>query len=445
MNGSLRPRDHAERVALFRAQLLGPILNRDLYRGELLAELRVLAKRRFRPPDSDRTRTFSVPTMLRWLRRYRAQGLAGLEPVCRRRGDGLALTDEQRQLLLEIRRQHPAVAASTILQTLELDGRLEPGQVSAQTVRRLYRRHGLPRRARAQQTLPGERRRWEAEHVGELWHADVCHGRTLVVGDRRIPVRIHALMDDKSRYVLALRVLSHEREVGMLDLLLEAIRLYGAPKRLYLDNGPTYRGEALETACGRLGIGLGHAKAHDPQARGKMERFWRTLRQGCLDMMGKQSSLHDIQVRVSSFLSLRYHKAAHASLVGRSPSQAWATRSLVSRTEEALEGALTVRGTRRIRKDCTLTVGNVDWELVDAFLAGQRVTVARTLADPQRAPWVEHDGRVFDLRPVDPVANGKRRRRRPKPGLDAVDFDPVEVLLDHAMGRLPRRPNGGSR
>lgn len=445
MNGSLRPRDHAERVALFRAQLLGPVLNRELYRGELLAELRVLAKRRFRPPDSDRTRTFSVPTMLRWLRRYRAQGLAGLEPVCRRRGDGLALTDEQRQLLLEIRRQHPAVAASTILQTLELDGRLEPGQISAQTVRRLYRRHGLPRRARAQQTLPGERRRWEAEHVGELWHADVCHGRTLVVGDRRIPVRIHALMDDKSRYVLALRVLSHEREVGMLDLLLEAIRLYGAPKRLYLDNGPTYRGEALETACGRLGIGLGHAKAHDPQARGKMERFWRTLRQGCLDVMSKQSSLHDIQVRVSSFLSLRYHKAAHASLVGRSPSQAWATRSLVSRTEEALEDALTVRGTRRIRKDCTLTVGNVDWELVDAFLAGQRVTVARTLADPQRAPWVEHDGRVFDLRPVDPVANGKRKRRRPKPGLDAVDFDPVEVLLDHAMGRLPRRPSGGGR
>lgn len=445
MNGSLRPRDHAERVALFRAQLLGPVLNRDLYRGELLAELRVLAKRRFRPPDSDRTRTFSVPTMLRWLRRYRAQGLAGLEPVSRRRGDGLALTDEQRQLLLEIRRQHPAVAASTILQTLELDGRLESGQVSAQTVRRLYRRHGLSRRARAQQTLPGERRRWEAEHVGELWHADVCHGRTLVVGDRRIPVRIHALMDDKSRYVMALRVLSHEREVGMLDLLLEAIRLYGAPTRLYLDNGPTYRGEALETACGRLGIGLGHAKAYDPQARGKMERFWRTLRQGCLDVMGTQSSLHDIQVRVSSFLSMRYHKAAHASLVGRSPSQVWGTRSLVSRTEEALEDALTVRGTRRIRKDCTLTVGNVDWELVDAFLAGQRVTVARTLADPQRAPWVEHDGRVFDLRPVDPVANGKRKRRRPKPGLDAVDFDPVEVLLDHAMGRLPRRPSGGGR
>ncbi|MEX1344515.1 MAG: DDE-type integrase/transposase/recombinase [Candidatus Limnocylindrales bacterium] len=445
MNAPLHPKDHAERVALFRAQVLGPVLNRDLYRGELLAELRALAKRRWRPPGSDRTRTFSVPTLLRWHRRYRAQGLAGLRPVSRRLGDGLALTEEQRTLLLEIRRQNPAVAANTILQTLELDGRLEPGQVSTQTLRRLYRRHGLPRRARAQQTLPGERRRWEAEHVGELWHADVCHGATLVVGSSRTPVRIHALLDDKSRYVLALRVLPHEREVAMLDLLLEAVRLYGVPKRLYLDNGATYRGEALSTACGRLGIGLSHAKAYDPQARGKMERFWRTLRQGCLDLMGQQSSLHDIQVRLSTFLSMRYHKAAHASLVGRSPAQVWANRSLVQRTGDQLVEALTVRQTRKVRKDCTLTVGNVDWEVVDAFLAGKRVTVARTLADPQHAPWVEYDDRVWVLRLVDAVANGRRPRRRPKPGVDAVDFDPVDVMLDHAMGRSPRRPAGGGR
>lgn len=102
--------------------------------------------------------------------------------------------------------------------------------------------------------------------------------------------------------------------------------------------------------------------------------------------------------------------------MGRSPSQARATRSLELRTKEALAEALTVRGTRRVRKGCTLTLGNVDWEQVDAFLAGQRVTVARTLADPQRAAgsgqrasWVEHDVRVFDLGPVDLVANGKRK------------------------------------
>lgn len=445
MNDKLRPRDHAEEVALFRAQVLGPVLNRDLQRGELLAELRVLATRRFRPPRADRSRTFAVPTLLRWHRRYRKHGLEGLRPASRRLGDALSLTDKERELVLEIRRQNPSVPANLILETLELDGRLDAGRVSAQTVRRLYRRHALPRLTKARANRPtGERRRWEASYVGELWHADVCHGPTLVVGDRRIPIRVHALMDDKSRYVIALRVFNHEREVAMLDLLLEAIRLYGAPKRLYLDNGSTYRGEALETACGRLGITLGHASPHDPQARGKMERFWRTMREGCMTHMGRQDSTHAVQVRLLAWLGERYHKAAHAGLLGRSPASAWANRKLTVRSEENLTDALTVRESRRIRQDCTLSIGNVDWEVSEGFLAGRKITVARTLADPQRAPWIEHDDRIYRLRPVDPVANGKMRRRRPpKPGIDAVDFDPIDVLLDHVMGRSVRP--GGKR
>ena len=103
MSVHLRPKDHAEEVALFRAQVLGPVLNRELHRGELLAELRVLAKHRFRPPGSTRTRTFSVPTLLRWRRRYLAQGLAGLCPASRRSGNALAVSDETRNLLVDIR------------------------------------------------------------------------------------------------------------------------------------------------------------------------------------------------------------------------------------------------------------------------------------------------------------------------------------------------------
>jgi transposase InsO family protein len=445
MTAKLCPKDHAEEVALFRVQVLGPILNRELHRGELLAELRVLATRRFRPPGSASTRTFSVPTLLRWHRRYRKEGLAGLRPVSRRSGDAQALSDAERELLLQIRREHPAVPANVILETLLLDGRLERGRISAQTLRRFYRVQGLPRLTKAKANRSrGERRRWEAGHVGELWHADVCHGPPLVVGERRIPLRIHALLDDKSRYIVALRVFDNEREASMLELMLEALRLHGAPQRLYLDNGSTYRGEALETACGRLGINLRHASPYDPQARGKMERFWRTMRDGCLTPMGKQDSLHAVQVRLLAWLRERYHKAAHAGLIGRSPAQAWAERKLLARTDDQLVEALTVRETRRVRADCTLSIGNVDWEVAEGFLAGRMLTVARTLAEPQRPPWIEHDDRIYALRPVDPVANGRqRKRKKPKPGLNAVDFDPVDVLLDHAMGRLPRK--GGAR
>lgn len=437
---NIEPKDHAEQVALFRAQLLGPVLHAELSRGELVAELRALATRRFVPPGSDTTRTYSVPTLLRWRRVYLRDGLGGLRPASRRLGDGLALTDEQRALVLEIRRQHPAVPANVILATLEDDGRVARDLITAQTLRRLYRHHNLARRARAKAGRDdGERRRWEAGFVGDLWHADVCHGPTLKVGNRRIPVRVHALLDDKSRYIVCLRVFGHEREAAMLELLVEALGLCdGAPRRLFLDNGATYSGAALATACGRLGIELIHANPYDPQARGKMERFWRTMRQGCMDHMGAQPSLHAVEVRLAAFVAERYHKAAHAGLMGSSPAKAWTERRHVALGDNHLHEALTLRATRRVRTDCTVSIGNLDWEVAEAFLAGRKVTVCRTLADPQREPWVEQDDRRYDLRPVDPVANGTRKRKKPTPGVDAVDFDPTTVLVDRAVRRRSR-------
>lgn len=92
----------------------------------------------------------------------------------------------------------------------------------------------------------------------------MCHDPTLKVREKRIKIRVHALLDDNSRLVVGLRVFFHEREVAMLEMLLKAFRVYGALRRLYLDNGSTYRGDALSTACGRLNITLGHASPHDP-------------------------------------------------------------------------------------------------------------------------------------------------------------------------------------
>ena len=169
----------------------------------------------------------------------------------------------------------------------------------------------------------------------------------------------------------------------------------------------------------------------------------RPAHEGCLDHMSGVSSLHDVQMRLTAFVTERYHKNSHASLLGRSPSQAWAERKLTSRSADELAQALTVREARRVRSDCTLSIGNVDWELAEAFLAGRLVTACRTLANAQDAPWVEHDGRRYNLRPVDPVANGRlRKKRKQKPGVDAVDFDPPGVLLERML-RKPPRYHGG--
>jgi putative transposase len=435
MSDSLVPRDHAESVALFRAQVIGALTRSTLDRGELAAEIRKLAERRYRPPGRRATRCFGASTLERWYYAYRRGGLEALRPDARSdRGRARELTPEQRELLLDIRREHPTAAAALILRTLVLDGRLAKGAVSASTVARFYRDAKLSRGAGPSGHT---RLRWEAEHPGALWHGDVCHGPALRIGQTTRPLRIHALLDDASRYVVALEAHHTEREDDMLDLFLGALRRHGAPGALYLDNGSTYRGDVLRLACERLGITLIHASPGDAPARGKMERFWRTLRAGCLSHLGALTSLHDVQARLLAFLDGHYHRAPHGGLFGHTPAQVWERAQTRPIDEHQLATALTTRTRRRVRKDGTLDVDGTPWQLDEGFLAGALVTVAVDKTG-SAAPIVEHDGRRYVLRPVDVVAAGKTRRKPPAPPPPSVPFDPPGALLDRVVGRAPR-------
>ena len=259
-------------------------------------------------------------------------------------------------------------------------------------------------------------------------------------------MRIHALLDDASRFIVAIEARHSERETDMLELLVRALRRHGPPDVLYLDNGSTYIGDILRTACARLGISLLHARPYDPPARGKMERFWRTLREGCLDYLGSLSSLHDVNVRLCAFLDEHYHAAPHASLMGKAPGAVFAAgkRTADDLTEEKLRDALTVRERRRVRADTTVSVGGRDWELDQGFLAGRVVTVGRSLLGGEA--WVEHEGQRLPLHPVDPKTNARRKRPPRRPGApEATSSTPVRPRRRAPRPRHRQAPGRASR
>jgi len=439
----LAPKDDAEAIAIFRAQVIGRLLTRAFTsHGELADAIRALSRERHCPPGAIASRMYSEATLERWYYRFRKHGLAGVTP--RRRSDtghARELTPEQRALLLAIRQEHPATSAAVILRTLELDGRIAKHAVSLSTLRRLYREHGLDRVAL--RTADGRvRLRWQADRADALWHADVCHGPAMRIAGRTVPLRIHAILDDHSRYIVAIVATTNEREIEMLALLVKAMRSTGRmPEALYLDNGATYTGDVLATACSRLSVGLLHATPHDPQARGKMERFWRTLREGCVDHMGTPGSLHDVQVRLLAFLAKHYHVSPHASLMGRSPAEVYETarRSDIPVDETRLAAALTVHGRRRVRRDGTLEIGGETFETRTGFLAGRVVTVGRTLLDPTSDPWIEHEGQRYVVGRVNAEENARRKKHGPSlksaaRGID-VPFDPAGALVEALVGR----------
>jgi putative transposase len=440
----LTPKDRAEAIALYRAQIVGPLVRRELERGDLRAALLELTTQRFRPPRAHSSQTYSIATLERWYYAFRDGGLDALRPQPRKdKGRARELTDEQKALVLGIREEHPNASVTLIVDTLVADGRLDRGAVSASTVRRLFADKGLDRVSLRGAAGRGKiRLRWQAERPGALWQGDVCHGSPLRIGEVPKPVRVHALLDDASRYVVALEAMHSEREVDMLALLVRALRKYGPPDALYLDNGSTYRGQALSLACARMGTALVHPRPYDAPARGKMERFWRTLRERCLDFAGSLGSLHDLNVRLGAFLDEHYHRAPHAALMGKTPADVFASmpRPADDFDEKRLIEALTIRTRRRVRRDNTLAMEGQDWETSLHFLAGRLVTVARSLAEPDAPPWIEHERKRFPLAPVDPIRNA--RRTRSVSNLDAphparVAFDPPSALLDRALGRRP--------
>jgi len=443
----LKPKDYEEQIAVFRAQVIGPLVCRaDWTHGELAMTLRELSSVQVRPPASCRTRRYAASTLERWMYLWRRGGLDALRPNQRSdRGHARVLTDEQRILLLAIRRENPRVAVTVIRRTLEHDGRLERNTVSDTTLRRFFKANGHDCATMRAKSNGEGRRRWEAARPHQIWHSDVMHGPALKVNGRSVPLRIHAILDDRTRYVVAIQAATHERESEMLALMVKAIRAHGCPETLYLDNGSTYRGDALNTACGRLGTVLLHAKPHDPQARGKMERFWRTLRVQCISVMKPMDSIHDVQVRLLAWLDKHYLVAPHAGLLGRSPQQVLDDELLADQRplveEKLLREALTIRQNRRLRADGTLDIAGSTFEIPETFLAGHSVVVARSLLNPTDAPWVEHDNRRFSLHPVNPVANSTRpRSKKARRGIDAIPFDPPTTALNALL-----HPKGDSQ
>jgi hypothetical protein len=90
-----------------------------------------------------------------------------------------------------------------------------------------------------------------------------------------------------------------------------------------------------------------------------------------------------------------------------------------------------------VRRDSTVSLDGIDFELDQGFLSGRLVTLARCLVDLVEPPWIEHEGKRLALHPVDPIRNARRRRAVvvERTTQHTVAFDPARALLDRASGR----------
>lgn len=269
------PTDPTEAVALFRFHLIAEAADPRISGAERGLIIRGLAGFAHQHPDGT-MRAYSRGTLDRWVRAYRARGLAGLMPTAR---CDTGVVRRHPELLAEaaaLRAEVPARSSGAIADML---WRRHGVRVAERTIRAHLRRRGLHRGAIA--GVPKAFGRYEAEAPNERWITDVLVGPFVphprVPGSRR--AKLFLIVDDHSRLLVHGRWVTEENTRAGQDVLREAIARRGLPRVLHADNGAPFANAALERTCAVLGIRLVHSRPYSPQGRGKQERLNRFIRQ----------------------------------------------------------------------------------------------------------------------------------------------------------------------
>lgn len=401
--------EQKKEVAVFRYGIIAEFVGATrLERGERETLLREKCARKWQIPLSSRTR-LSRSTILRWVNRYNEAGgrLEALYPLDRTdQGKVRALDEETSLALLELRRQLPRVPVPELIRLMHQRQLATAGtHLSQTTVYRFFHQHGLMGK---EPSAPVDRRKFEAELPNDLWQCDILHGPLLQVDGKRRKSYLIAFLDDHSRLIPHARFYPSEALAPFLEAFEAALRKRGLPRKLYVDNGSAFRSRQLEYTAAALGIALIHAKPYQPQGKGKVERFFKTVRTQFLSGFTGES-FEAINAALERWLDEHYHQRAH-SATGQSPLKRFTAKMQCLRAApENLSDHFRKTVRRRVNRDRTVVV---DKRLFEApvELIGKRVEILYHEHSPEQAE-IRCANRSYGLlRQVDLHVNSRVRR-----------------------------------
>ena len=412
--------DRCHEIALFRYGLIADLVRLQPGAKGLYALIEQKAAGAYTIPGSSRTRV-AGETIRDWLKAYRRGGFDALLPKARAdRGQSRSLPPEVVEALLATKEDNLKLSVQLVIREARKRPEVpEELPLPNATVHRLLSAHGLMDKARGEDA-DSDRRRFAFAQAGELWMSDVMHGPSVFVGDRtKRKTYLIAFIDDATRVIPYATFALSENTRTFLPVLKQAIVRRGLPQRLYVDNGANYRSQHLALVCAKLGIALIHARPYRPQGKGKIERWFKTLRAQLLTRLSADDtrSLEALNRRLWAWVEGEYHHSPHRGLDGVTPLEQWAQTGEAVRFPEPdldLDDLFLFEAQRKVQKDRTVSLNGVVYE-VDAALVGEKVTLRFDPgAAPERAVQVCHQGTLVEqAKPVETYANCFVKRNRP--------------------------------
>lgn len=355
--------DHKSRdIALHRYVLVREAADPSLtpaQRGELV---RSLAAVEHLGPDGSYVK-ISRPTLDRWIRQWRAGGFDALAPRPRRSVP--VIPRELLELAENLKREAPRRTAVQIAEIIKADRGRAP---SARTIQRHFAETGLNRNPDGRP--PKAFGRFEALAPNELWTGDALHGP--VVAERKS--YLFAYIDDHSRLLPGYRWGFAEDTLRLEAALRAGLAARGLPKRMYTDNGSVFVSRWLERACGVLGIRLIHSRPGEPAGRGKIERFFATVRQEFLVEFHLRGAtgIAEMNSLFAAWVETIYHRRVHSETRQTPLERFMAAGTPALPTPAALHEAFLWSEWRTVTKTATVNLFANSYE-VDQALVGAKV------------------------------------------------------------------------
>ena len=408
-----------EKIAMLRFQVIASLIGltkEDWGKKEKL--LQEITQKDWEIPYSARS-YIGRSTALEWLKNYEDSGgkLKSLYPKERSdKGLPRSMDIDTEQTLINLRQELKEATLPTILKKAR-ERKLLPVdfRVSNQSIYRMFKRYGLDKEDEPKK----DRRRFEAELPNDLWQSDCMHGPKVEVDGKLRKSFLFGFIDDHSRIIPHAQFYLRENLESFLDCLMKALEKRGLPRKLFVDNAPSFRSHHLAHITASLGIALIHSKPFDPAARGKIERYWKTLRMSFLPCLPDRLTLEGINERLWEWIDKEYHLKVHSS-IKQPPLERYLKHiKLIRPAPKNMIDYFRKKAVRTVYKDRTVSILSKVYE-APLGLIDKRVTLLYHESDPGRIEVQYNDKSYGFLVELDPHINSRIRRSRSR----TAEIDP---------------------
>jgi putative transposase len=364
-------------------------------------------------------RQFTWRTIQTWFYRYKNHGITGMTNRSRKdKGQARKVTPEELLEALNAAKPHfhdQRTNKRALFRFCIEKGLLQPGRIAQTTFYRLVREYDLL--ALKDKDDNKKRLAFSMKYANQLWQADTMFGPYVDTGTSpgsRKQAKLIAFIDDASRVLCHGEFFFEET----IDTLVKAIRAAfykrGVPEQLLVDNGSIYCCQEITLICARVGCLLRHTAVRDAAAKGKIERFFRRVRDQFLVRKLDLSSLEALNRQFTRWVENDYNAVLHDA-IGMKPIDRFGidlSRLCFLPPSEHHDELFYAEATRKVKKDNTFSFSSRRYETpVDLRDKDIQLRYDRRCQETTAVVIYYKGQRMGAARLLDAVANGLLRRK----------------------------------